>query len=34
MLRDATGAAGNGRPFSLTHVHIANVALAKVPLTL
>ena len=28
------GAAGNGRPFSLCHVHIANAALAKPPLNL
>ena len=34
MQREATGAAGDGRPFSLMHVHIANVALAKAPLTL
>jgi hypothetical protein len=34
MTRDGAGAAGNGRPFSLRHVHIANVALAKAPLTL
>jgi hypothetical protein len=34
MARDEAGAARNGRPFSLMHVHIANAALAKPPLTL
>jgi len=41
MMRAGTGAAGDGRPFSLAtngrqlaHVHIANVTLAKPPLTL
>jgi len=34
MTRHGAGAAGDGRPFSLMHVHIANVTLAKPPLTL
>jgi hypothetical protein len=31
MLRATTGAAGNGRPFSLSHVNIATAALADAP---